>query len=188
MLRIISGSLRGRKLADSSKYKDIRPTTDRNRQALFNVITSGKFLQELDFNLVGANVLDLCCGTAAFAIEAVSRGASHAVCVDYNRDHLNLVRKNAENLGIKDSIEIKFADATKLSFMSKVDKFDLIFVDPPYSCAIEKITDSLVENNLVGGNCLVVTEGAQDLKIDNLKKLDSRRYGITHFGFFTCSS
>ena len=185
MLRIISGSLRGRKLADSSKYKDIRPTTDRNRQALFNVITSGKFLQELDFNLVGANILDLCCGTGSFAIEAISRGSKYALCIDNNRDHLNLVQKNAENLGIKDFIGTKFIDAANLSSISDSDRYDLIFIDPPYSYEIEKIIDSLLKNDLVKENCLVVTESAKDLDFINLKKLDSRKYGITYFGFFT---
>ncbi len=175
MLRIISGTLKGRKLLDSSKL-DLRPTTDRNREALFNIINS-------NFELQGSNVLDLCAGTGAFAIEAISRGACRAICVEKNRDHANLLKKNADKLGISNQIEIRNADANNLSSL-KGSKFDLIFIDPPYSLKIDGIIESLLKNELLAEDALVVTESGGEFKTELLEKIDIRKYGISWFGFF----
>ena len=179
MLRIISGFLKGRKLVDSSNY-NLRPTTDHNRQALFNIVQSGK----LDFDLNNARVLDLCCGTGAFAIEAISRGASKAVCVDKDRKNIELVRKNIEKLGIANQIDIKNIDANNLSQLKNADKFDLVFIDPPYLMKIDGIIKSLLDYELISNNSLIITETGNEFETELLNKLDSRKYGISYFGFF----
>lgn len=92
MLRVIGGYLKGRKLLDSSKLKDIRPTTDRNREAIFNMICSGKFSDFFEIN--DAVVLDICAGTGAFAIESISRGARKVICVEKNPKHIDLIKSN----------------------------------------------------------------------------------------------
>ncbi len=175
MLRIISGSLKGRKLADSSKF-DLRPTTDRNREALFNIINS-------NFEISGANVLDLCAGTGAFAIEAISRGANKAICVERNRDHVNLIKQNLQKFAIEDRVVVKNNDANNLSYL-KGEKFDLVFIDPPYAVKIDKIIKSLIENDLIDEDSLVITETGEEFKTELLQNIDSRKYGISWFGFF----
>ena len=175
MLRIISGTLKGRKLLDSSKL-DLRPTTDRNREALFNIINS-------NFELRNAALLDLCAGTGAFAIEAISRGASRAICVEKNRDHANLLRKNADKMEVSSQIEIRNIDANNVSSL-KGSKFDLIFIDPPYSLKIDGIIESLLKNELLAKNSLIVTESGKEFDTELLEKIDVRRYGISWFGFF----
>ena len=180
MLRIISGFLKGRKLVDSSKL-DLRPTTDRNRQALFNIIESGKFTN--DFNLKDAKVLDLCSGTGAFAIEAISRGAKNAICVEKNKDHADLARKNSKKLEIEHLIDIKNIDANNLSSL-KGHKLDLVFIDPPYSLRIDKMVNSLIVNELLKVESLVIIESDKEVYTDLLKKIDSRKYGISWFSFY----
>ncbi len=182
-MRIISGEFRGRKLVDSSHLKDLRPTTDRNREALFNILQSAKFLERLDFKIQDAKVLDLCCGTGAVAFEAMSRGAAQAFLIDKNPKHLEIAKKNAEVFKVEDKVTFLLADAEKLSIARQ--KFDLVFIDPPYSFKVDLMLKKIIENNWIDKKSLIVIESKYEQKLDeSLELLDSRSYGGSWFGFF----
>jgi len=172
-VRIIAGKFRGRKLVKSDHLKSLRPTTDKNRESLFNILSNSN--GKSGFSLVGARVLDLCCGTGAVGFEALSRGAESAVFVDTNREHLELVHKNAALLGVEKQCEIICADAA--SFNSSTS-FDLIFLDPPYDRDYLK----LLNLNLLKKNTLLVIE-AKLVQPLPLKLLEVREYGSTKFLF-----
>lgn len=189
-MRIISGKFRHQILIDTSKFRDLHPTTDRNRQALFNVLTNGSFLNEINFNLVDANVLDLCCGTGAIGFEAISRGAKHLTAIDNNSDHLTIAKKNAEKLKISNNCNFILADVSRLPSCN--DPFDLIFIDPPYSFNYQIIFEELPKKIQLKNNQLLVIEsklsgqsGLQNLYQKNFKILGQRIYDNTVFDFLT---
>ncbi len=179
-MRIISGKYRGRKLTKSDHLKSLRPTTDKNREALFNILFSAK-----NFDIVGAKVLDLCCGTGAVAFEALSRGAELAILMDNNREHLALTKKNAEILGIKNEAEILFQDVKNLPQNKKT--FDLIFIDPPYGQGYLEVLHDLHKKNYISEKTLVVIESdfVDDAvrELDFVKLVDVKKYGISYFLF-----
>ena len=123
-MRIVAGRYRSRELFTPSGTLT-RPTTDRAREALFNVLTN-----LIDFH--DANVLDLYAGSGALAFEAISRGAEHATLVENNRKAIESIKKNAKALDIEDEIKVEFADS--LSYLGGSPKhYELILVDPPYN-------------------------------------------------------
>ena len=95
-MRIIAGKYRGRKLTESLHLKDLRPTTDTNRENLFNILYSSKELKQIGFELTNCNLLDVFCGTAAISFEALSRNAQSATLIDTNRQHLAIAKSNAD--------------------------------------------------------------------------------------------
>jgi 16S rRNA (guanine(966)-N(2))-methyltransferase RsmD len=127
-MRIVAGSVRGRRLLPP-KGQDIRPTSDRNRQTLFNVL--GQWID-------GA-VLDLYAGTGALGLEALSRGASRAVLVDASREGQELCRKNAELTGFTARAEVigSKVDRALDALEARRDAFSLILADPPYASLAE---------------------------------------------------
>ena len=124
-MRILSGSARGRPLK-GPKGPGIRPTADRVRETLFNVL--GQYLE-------GGEVLDLFAGTGALALEALSRGAARAVLVDSGREALGLIRENAAALGFAERCEVLPSDALRaLEHLGREGRrFALVFADPPYA-------------------------------------------------------
>ncbi len=164
-MRIISGKFRGRKLIDSSFLKDLRPTTDRNREALFNLLTSGNFLNKINFNLIDSNVLDLCCGTGAVGFESLSRGAKSLTLIDNNTQHLMIAKKNAEILGVANDCQFIKSSAQKLPIASA--KFELIFVDPPYQENYNLIIKELIEKKYLLPTTLLVIECSKTHKIES---------------------
>ncbi len=121
-MRIISGIRRGHKLTEI-KREGIRPTTDRVKESMFNLITP---------YIADAEVLDLFCGSGALAFEALSRGAAKAVCVDKSSDSISVIKKNCDSLDFSDKTDIINADA--FDFLKRTGKsFDIIFLDPPYN-------------------------------------------------------
>jgi 16S rRNA (guanine(966)-N(2))-methyltransferase RsmD len=143
-MRIISGSARGRKLKEPVGNK-IRPTSDRVKEAVFTII---------QFDVEGRRVLDLFAGSGQYGIEALSRGAKSAVFVDTLSDAVRLVRENVQKCGFSDLSSIYARDA--LRFLDNDEKYDLIFIDPPYDTplakqAIEKIMlfDKLNINGII---------------------------------------
>ena len=182
-MRIISGKFKGRKLLDSSHLKELRPTTDMNREALFNILSSGKFIKEINFSIIGAAILDVCCGSGAVAFEAISRGAKSAFLIDKNSKHLDLAKKNADILKIENEIKFYLADAKNLPATNEI--YDLIYVDPPYADKASEIIENLVTKNWISKNSLVIIESADsDYGENQLTLLDQRRYGRTYFSFF----
>src|SRR5580698_1996151 len=125
-MRVVGGSLRGRTLA-APKSQSIRPTADRLREALFNIL-----LHAYDNPISGARVLDQFAGTGALGIEALSRGAAFALFVDDGAEARALLRENAAALGLGGTSRIFRRDATKLGPVHPLEPFTLAFLDPPY--------------------------------------------------------
>ena len=123
-MRVITGTARGRKLTEP-KDMSVRPTTDMVKEAIFSIV---------QFDVPGRRVLDLFAGTGQLGIEALSRGARECVFVDNRPASLAMVRKNLEICGMK--APTIHGDA--LSYLARSDKFDLIFVDPPYRAGLYK--------------------------------------------------
>lgn len=182
-MRIIAGKFKGKKLAKSDHLKDLRPTTDRCREALFNILSSHRIKESYNFDLKNSNVLDLCCGTGAVAFESLSRSAKSAVLVDKNFQHLELARKNAEILGLGQQVTFLNCDANKLPPNKQI--FDLIFVDPPYEQDCQKILTSI--KNWISDQSLIIVESGSSGKSlcenNYLEILEERIYGQSRFTF-----
>src|SRR5256885_127116 len=125
-MRVVGGRLRGRALA-APKSQAIRPTVDRLREALFNIL-----VHAYGDPISGARVLDLFAGTGALGLEALSRGAAFALFVDDGAEARALLRENVAALGLGGVTRIFRRDATKLGEAHPVPPFDLAFADPPY--------------------------------------------------------
>jgi 16S rRNA (guanine(966)-N(2))-methyltransferase RsmD len=143
-MRVISGVARGRKLKEPSGF-DIRPTSDMVKESIFNII---------QFDIEGRKALDLFAGTGQMGIEALSRGAKSVVFVDSKPASVKLILDNLKLCGFEASATVRSRDALK--FLERDDKYDLIFVDPPYdsqlaSCAVERIIkfDKLNTNGII---------------------------------------
>lgn len=188
-MRIIAGKFRGRILTKSDHLKSLRPTTDKNRQALFNILSSAKFIKEIGFEIEGSRILDVCCGSGAIVFEALSRGAKSAVLIDKNRIHLELAKKNSEILCVEKDVRIVAADAKILP--KNEEFFDMVFIDPPYEEDYLKIVESLLVSGWIKKKSLVIVEFltkknfSEDIFSEKLKLFELRKYGSTSFGFFT---
>ena len=125
-MRIVGGEFRGRPLA-TPRSNAIRPTTDRTREAVFNVLAH-RFADKLD----GARVLDLFAGTGALGLEALSRGAAYCVFIEEAAEGRGLIRSNVETFGLTGRTKIFRRDATSLGEAGTVPPFGLVFADPPY--------------------------------------------------------
>lgn len=184
-MRIISGKYRGRILVDCSKLKDLRPTTDRNRESLFNILNSSKILKEINFDLSNANLLDLFCGSGAVSFEALSRGIKSATLIDNNAKHLQIAKQNSEILK-ETNVNFFQNDLSKPLFTSN-KKYNFIFIDPPYSQdLIHKTLDNLVASKWMEDGALIVIEHAKEELIkfnERFELLDQRQYGISIFTF-----
>jgi len=126
-MRIIAGSLKGRKLLTPTTDA-IRPTSDRMREAVFNVLMHGQFGGAA---VIGQRVMDICCGTGAFGLEAISRGAAHCSFIDQDRNAIDLTRQNAEHCGVTAKAHCIQADASRLP--PTREPVALAFMDAPYA-------------------------------------------------------
>jgi 16S rRNA (guanine966-N2)-methyltransferase len=189
-LRIIGGTARGRRLQtpakSTAKYSShlIRPTADRAREALFNII---------DQEIKGANVLDLYAGTGALGLEALSRFAQRAVFIDNNLQAIKLIEKNIELCGFSDRSLVLKRDLSKgLCFLAKQlpeIRFSVIFIDPPYRKGLSAIMlHEMGKINLLSPDVLVVAEDEAfselPSRVKELSLVDQRRYGDTGFWFY----
>lgn len=178
-MRIIAGTMRGLKLAGVGAGDDaahLRPTGDRVREALFNVLTQGRH-----GNLVaGARVLDLFAGTGALGIEALSRGADTVCFVENGAKALALLSRNIK-LARSDAARIVKQDATRLTAAPGAP-FDLVFMDPPYGKAFgqQALAAAMSGGWLAPGAVVVWEENAPQHAPRGFTRLDSRRYGDTH--------
>jgi 16S rRNA (guanine966-N2)-methyltransferase len=177
-MRIVAGTLRGRPIA-APKHEGLRPTSDRVREALFNVLAHGIE----DFTLSGARVADLFAGTGALGLEALSRGAAFCLFVEESADARALVRANIETLQLIGSTRIFRRSAIDLGPAGTVAPFSLAFLDPPYGKGLgEQALCSLASGGwLVPGAIAVVEERAGTLVElpANFREFDKRRYGDT---------
>ena len=167
-MRVITGIAGGRKLK-SPEGESVRPTTDHVKQAMFNI---------LQFDLEGRRILDLFGGTGQLGIEALSRGAREVVFTDSSRTSVQLIRENLKRCGL----EGKVLQTDALSYLARGEKFDVIFIDPPYDgglyqAVLERI--NAVDNLTEGG--IIVCEARAGTELPELSapyfKLRERRYG-----------
>ena len=180
-MRIISGEARGRKLF-APPGEDTRPTADRIRESLYNILGS---------RVWDAEVLDLFGGTGAMALEALSRGAKHAVIVDVSRTAVQTIERNA-GLVLKDRLQER-ARIMKADYRSAIGslggmRFDLVFLDPPYRM-VEAYADALKRLRAIDAlseDCVIVLERASELSVpipDGFERYDTRNYGMTSVEF-----
>jgi 16S rRNA (guanine966-N2)-methyltransferase len=180
-MRVVGGRMRGRTLA-APKSQAIRPTADRLRESLFNVLAHA-----YGDPVEGARVLDLFAGTGALGIEAMSRGAAFALFVDDGAEARALLRGNVETLGLGGSTRIFRRDATRLGPAHPVEPFSVAFLDPPYGKELaERALASALEGAWLTDDALVVVEEARDAGFaapDGFEELERRAYDDTEFVF-----
>jgi 16S rRNA (guanine966-N2)-methyltransferase len=180
-MRIVGGRLKGRALKTPTS-REIRPTTDRLREAMFDILAH-RYVGRLE----GARVVDLFAGTGALAIEALSRGASFALLVDNETDARALLRANVEALGLGGVTRIWRADATSLGRAPSGPRFDLAFLDPPYDRGfVGPALVGLLDGGWLAQDALVVVEESAKAAIvtpDGLELADERVYGDTKLVF-----
>ena len=169
--------MRSRPIA-GPKSDAVRPTSDRLREALFNVLTHA-----YDDPVAGARVLDLFAGTGALGIEAISRGASYALFVDQGVEARALLRDNTETLGLGGVTRIFRRDATKLGPAHPLEPFSLVFLDPPYGKGLaEKALVAAREGGWLKPEALIVVEEAVDAGFnapEGFEELERRDYDDT---------
>lgn len=176
-MRIVGGKLGGRPLA-APKTRDIRPTSDRLRETLFNVL-----MHRHREALVEGRVLDLFAGTGALGLEALSRGAALAVLVDQGFEARGLIRQNIESLGQGGVARLLKRDATRLGPVAPFQPFTLVFCDPPYG---KGLGTAALASAVAGGWCapgaVVVLEEVATGEIalpPGLVEIDRREQGET---------
>ncbi len=174
-MRIIAGRFKGRKLK-SPEGEDIRPTSDRARESIFNLLMHGAYAGEA---IIGHHIVDLCCGTGALGLEALSRGAESATFVDQDKKALGLARDNAMHCGISSMCHFVQAAVTRLPAAAKPAA--LILMDAPYKTPllVPAYTSMKAQGWLERGT-LIVSElptGTDAPPLDGAELLDSRKYG-----------
>jgi 16S rRNA (guanine(966)-N(2))-methyltransferase RsmD len=150
-MRIISGTLRGRRLK-GPEGMELRPTSDRLRQALFNILGA---------DIEGSALLDLFSGTGAIGLEALSRGAREVVYVESSRDSMKILRRNLQECGITEGYRIYHGDVFTMLRALGREKFhaDIIFLDPPYAWGpYEDVLETLFRTGIASRNSKVIVE------------------------------
>jgi len=180
-MRIVGGRLGGRTLA-SPRSQAIRPTSDRLRESLFNILAHA-----YGDPVTGARVLDLFAGTGALGLEALSRGAAFALFVDDAAEARALLRENIAALGLGGATRIFRRDATRLGPAHPVEPFSLVFLDPPYGRGLaEKALVSACDGGWLAQSALVVVEEAADASFrapEGFEELERRGYVDTEIVF-----
>lgn len=162
-MRVIAGTARSLKL-ETPKGLDTRPTTDRIKETLFNMI---------QFDIQGASFLDLFAGSGGIGIEALSRGAKEAVFVDNAKEAYDCIMANLKHTKLEHGAQVcrqdVFVAMTSLEYRKK---FQLIFMDPPYHKELEqRVLEYFTTSSLVDENTLIIFEAALDTDLDFLEKL-----------------
>ncbi len=177
-MRLVSGNYKGAKLF-APKGTNTRPTSDRVRESLFNVLSHG--IEE--FSLENTRILDLFAGTGALGLEALSRGANYCLFVEEDADARGAIRRNIETVGAMGITKIFKRDATRLGEVGTYGEFDILFADPPYEKGLgEKALLSAQKGGWLKQNAICVLEEriSADFKTpENFTILDERTYGDT---------
>jgi 16S rRNA (guanine966-N2)-methyltransferase len=182
-MRIIGGRHRGLALASLGSDAGLRPTSDRVRESLFNLLAHGPYGDPPPPE--GRRVLDLFAGTGALGLESLSRGALHATFVECGARPLALLRRNIALLGAENATRVIARDATRLG-RNPGDPFDLVFLDPPYAQGLgERAMTAALAGGWIAPAALVAWEEAVSTHPPpGLTPLDSRRYGDTMITIF----
>jgi 16S rRNA (guanine966-N2)-methyltransferase len=177
-MRVVAGKFRGAGLA-APKGLATRPTSDRVRQALFNVLEHGA--PAVDFE--GIRVLDLFAGSGALGLEALSRGARFCLFVEESAEARGAIRRNVEALGLTGITKIWRRDATRLGEAGRIEPFDLVLCDPPYGVGLGQLAlAAAVGGGWTAAGTVAVLEERAGFTIDwpaPLHEIDRRRYGDT---------
>lgn len=181
-MRIVGGALRGRVLQAPSS-RDIRPTSDRLRESLFNIL-----MHAHGVSFEGACIMDVFAGTGALGLEALSRGAAFAMFVESGAEARALLRQNIEALGQGGKSRIFRRDAAQLGKAPPGQTFDLALLDPPYGKALaDQALAGLVAGGWLKPGALVVVEDEASAKVQapqGLKLVETREFGATALHFF----
>lgn len=179
-MRIIGGTARGTKLY-TLDGENTRPTLDRVRESLFNIIQA---------DIIDAKVLDLFSGSGAVGIEAISRGAKKSILCDKQKQAIDIIRKNVQKTHTEQKVEIYNLDYQQVLKEKITEKLDIIFLDPPYKTDYAlKALDLIHEKQLIHNNSIVIIETDEPEKItQNFKKeefeiYDKRKYGRAYLIF-----
>ena len=172
-MRIVGGKYRHRLISFPLDMEHTRPTKDRIREAIFSAIG----------DIEGTTVLDLYAGSGAIGIEALSRGAKYATFVDISPLAIKTIKSNLTSLKIPEVdyriIKNKDIDALKI-FKENKDRFDVVFLDPPYETGeYEKIVSLLYEYDLLSDKAILVLESNRDIKLENIDYSKNKAY---HYG------
>ncbi len=175
-MRIISGKHKGKKLKSFEGF-DVRPTSDRAREALFSMLMT---------KVIGSDFLDLCSGTGAVGLEAISRGANSVTFVDNSKESLKICEFNLKS--IRESASLIFSDA--LEFLKLNNKtYDIIYFDPPYAFNdISSVLQVIYYKKLLNENGIFIYEHKSDKpskEIENFKLSNTKKYGIAILDFYT---
>ncbi|WP_298259096.1 16S rRNA (guanine(966)-N(2))-methyltransferase RsmD [uncultured Litoreibacter sp.] len=186
-MRIIGGIHRSVALTSVGKGDEaghLRPTTDRIRESLFNVLAGGRFGDPLE----GARVLDLFAGTGALGLEALSRGAKQVCFIEKGRAGYKILSKNIAKLRAGEVTNALTWDATRLPD-NPYEPFDLVFLDPPYGKELgAKALTCAMKQGWIAENALVVwEEEAPQSAPEGFDVLESKKYGSTHITFLELS-
>ena len=176
-MRVIGGKYRSRVLAEFLG-NDVRPTSDRAREALFNILA---------FSIRGARALDLFAGSGALGIESLSRGAREVVFNDVSKASLKILKKNLDTLKISEEEARVYNYDFSVCLDVAQGQFDVIFLDPPYRLEYgKKALEKIAQRGLLSENGIVVYENDQPFneEIEGLKKYDERKYGKAIFSFY----
>lgn len=187
-MRITGGTLRGRTLK-APDGMGTRPTADRVREALFNIIAHHEWGDEIGDPLNNTIALDAFAGTGALGIEAISRGAASCIFFENDRKALNCLRENLAHMKLDEVTSIMPVDVTKVLKASQAAS--LIFLDPPYHKGlIEKAVNALHAQGWIAPHALLVCETAKDekLALPQCAELLTRNYGDTMIWFFRSST
>lgn len=182
-MRVIAGTSRGRLLA-TFEGRDVRPTPDRVREALFSI------LQSKLGNFTNLRVLDLFAGSGALAIEALSRGATSACLVEKTHAAEQLIRDNLKRCQLSDKAKLLIRDAWQALPEFASGSFDLIFIDPPYGQKLaERALGAVDRLKLLSNDGIICAEtGANEIlpeSVGQLQRIDVRRYGTTMLNFYS---
>ncbi len=177
-MRIIGGKYRSRVLAEFAG-DDVRPTSDRAREALFNILA---------LKIAGARVLDLFAGSGALGLESLSRGAREVVFNDASKESVAIVKKNLATLkaDVNEGATVLHYDFSVCLEMQR-QPFDVIFIDPPYREEYgKKALEKIASLDLLSGGGVAVYERDRPFEgeIDGLEKYDERKYGKAYLTFF----
>jgi 16S rRNA (guanine966-N2)-methyltransferase len=180
-MRVVGGELKGRNIVAPAS-SDIRPTADRLRESVFNIL-----VHAYDDPFQDARVLDLFAGTGALGIEAISRGAVFTLFVDNGAEARALLRNNVEALALGGVTKVYRRDATDLGPAHPMEPFSLVFLDPPYGKGLaEKALASLRDGGWLKPKALLVVEEAKSAAFvtpDGYEELERRAYDDTEFVF-----
>lgn len=177
-MRIISGTHKGRRI-NPPKNLTVRPTTDFAKEALFNILNNF-----IDFE--GLKVLDLFCGTGNITFEFASRGSSDVTCVDDNYQSCEFIKKTISDFNMN---QVRVIKSDVFSFLKKTaNKYQLIFVDPPYEMELEKfqlIPELVFSKNLLQPEGILIIEHGPKTDFSKHEHfIEHRKYGNVNFSFF----